>query len=118
MLNAALLDLSLALGAGETRTPVLLSQETEVWAALAEDGLRTKVTSGPNKGRTLAHAATVRTWMVLPEPTPEGDGYTTEVRLKLGRGWKRDKLRAVVALQKPWGGRVQGLASAKLGKAD
>jgi hypothetical protein len=94
------------------------AEETEVWAALAEDGLRMKVTSGPNKGRTLAHAATVRTWRVLPEPKPEGDGYATEVRLKLGRGWKRDQLRAVVALQKPWGGRVQGLASARLGKKD
>jgi hypothetical protein len=89
-------------------------REVEVWAALTEDGLSTKVTDGPNEGRTLAHAATVRTWVTMPEPKPEGTGYTTQVRLKLGRGWKRERLRAVVALQKPWGGRVQGAATAPL----
>jgi hypothetical protein len=90
-------------------------KETELWVALAEDGLGTKVTAGPNKGRTLTHAATVRTWVVLPEPGAEGTGFTTEARLKLEPGWKRERLRVVVALQKPWGGRVEGLSTALLG---
>lgn len=89
-------------------------RDVELWAALAEDGLTTKVTAGPNKGRTLTHTATVRTWVVLPEPRPEGNGFTTEARLKLEPGWKRERMRVVVALQKPWGGRVEGLATAAL----
>jgi hypothetical protein len=90
-------------------------KEVEVWAALAEEGVSSKVTAGPNKGRTLVHAATVRTWVVLPEPKPEGNGFTAETRLKLEPGWKRERLRVVVALQKPWGGRVEGLALQALG---
>ncbi|HEX8819766.1 MAG TPA: DUF1223 domain-containing protein, partial [Archangium sp.] len=89
-------------------------RDVEVWAALAEEGLSTKVTAGPNKGRTLTHTATVRTWTVLPEPKPEGPGFTTEARLKLEPRWKRERLRVVVALQKPWGGRVEGLTTAAL----
>jgi hypothetical protein len=90
-------------------------KEVEVWAALAEEGLVTKVTGGPNKGRTLTHTAVVRTWVVLPEPKPEGEGFRTEARLKLQPGWKRERMRVVVALQKPWAGRVEGLATVALG---
>jgi hypothetical protein len=91
------------------------AKDVEVWAALAEDGLSTKVTAGPNKGRTLAHPAVVRTWLVLPEPRPEGPGFRTETRLTLAPGWKRERLRVVVAVQKPWGGRVEALATAAPG---
>ncbi|PTL84095.1 DUF1223 domain-containing protein [Vitiosangium sp. GDMCC 1.1324] len=90
-------------------------QDVEVWAALVEDGLSTKVTAGPNKGRTLIHAATVRTWAVLPPPASEANGFTTQARLRLEPAWKRERMRVVVALQKPWGGRVEGLASQMLG---
>jgi hypothetical protein len=90
-------------------------KDLEVWVALAEDGLTTKVTGGPNKGRTLAHTAVVRTWEVLPEPQPEGAGFRTGTRLKLAPGWKRERLRVVVAVQKPWGGRVEALATAAPG---
>ena len=99
----------------EVHLEAMPGKEVELWAALAEDGLSTKVTAGPNKGRSLTHAATVRTWVVLPEPRPEGNGFTTSVRLRLEPGWKRERLRVVVAQQKPWGGRVEGLASATLG---
>jgi hypothetical protein len=53
--------------------------------------------------------------VVLPEPRPEGTGFTTGARLKLEPGWKRERMRVVVALQKPWGGRVEGLATEALG---
>lgn len=88
--------------------------EAEVWVALAEDGLVSRVTAGPNKGRTLTHTATVRLWKVLPPPTASGGGFTTGGRLKLEPGWKRERMRVVVALQKPWGGRIEGLASGTL----
>lgn len=99
----------------EVRLDARPERDVEVWAALAEDGLSTKVTAGPNKGRTLMHTATVRAWVVLPEPAPEGTGFLTRARLKLEPSWKRERMRVVVALQKPWGGRVEGLATATPG---
>jgi hypothetical protein len=85
----------------------------ELWVALAEDGLSSEVKRGENAGRRLAHAAVVRTLEVLPELKAEPGGFVSEARLKLGAGWKRDKLRAVAVLQVP-GGPVSGAAVVEL----
>jgi hypothetical protein len=85
----------------------------ELWAALAEDGLSSEVKRGENAGRTLAHAAVVRTQVTLPAPKAMDGGFVSEARLKLGSGWKREHLRAVAVLQAP-GGPVHGVAAAAL----
>ena len=85
----------------------------EVWVALAEEGLATDVKRGENAGHRLAHAAVVRTRVTLPAPKAQEGGFVSEVTLELAPGWKREKLRAVAALQTP-GGRVRGLAAVAL----
>jgi hypothetical protein len=85
----------------------------ELWAALAEDGLSSEVKRGENAGRTLAHAAVVRTLATLPAPRAVEGGFVSEARLKLGSGWKREHLRAVAVLQAP-GGPVRGVAAVAL----
>lgn len=89
---------------------------TELWVALTEDGLSSRVTRGENAGRTLAHAAVVRAWEALPAPKADTHGFTSEVRLKLAPAWKRERLRAVAVLQEARGP-VRGLASVVPGAA-
>ena len=91
------------------------AQGLELWAALAEDNLSTQVKRGENAGRTLAHAAVVRTQVALPAPRAEEGGFVAETRMKLAPGWKRENLRAVAALQQP-GGRVRGVAGVALAR--
>jgi hypothetical protein len=87
---------------------------TELWAALTEDGLSSRVTRGENSGRTLEHAAVVRAHVTLPAPKvdPAG-GFVAEVRVPLAAGWKRPALRAVAVLQEPKGP-VRGAAAVAL----
>jgi hypothetical protein len=89
------------------------AQGLELWAVLAEDGLSSEVKRGENAGRKLAHVAVVRTLATLPAPKAGDGGFVTEARLKLGSGWKREKLRAVAVLQTP-GGTVRGVAAGEL----
>ncbi len=85
----------------------------ELWAVLAEDGLSSEVKRGENAGRKLAHAAVVRALATLPAPRAVDGGFVTEARLKLGSGWKRERLRAVAVLQAP-GGAVRGVGATAL----
>lgn len=87
---------------------------TELWAALTEDGLSSRVTRGENSGRTLAHAAVVRAQVTLPAPKADAaGGFVSEARVPLKAGWKRESLRAVGVLQEA-GGPVRGAAAVAL----
>lgn len=97
------------------RTDAAPEPGLELWTALAEDGLSTRVTRGENAGRTLAHAAVVRTRVTLPTPRAEEGAFVSETRLKLAPDWRRDQLRVVAALQQP-GGRVHGVAAVTLAR--
>ncbi|MFP2913454.1 DUF1223 domain-containing protein, partial [Pyxidicoccus sp. 3LFB2] len=68
---------------------------TELWAALTEEGLSSRVTRGENAGRTLEHAAVVRAQVTLPAPKADpAGGFVAEARVPLATGWKRQALRA------------------------
>ncbi|QSQ23141.1 DUF1223 domain-containing protein [Pyxidicoccus parkwayensis] len=87
---------------------------TELWAALTEDGLSSRVTRGENAGHTLEHAAVVRAQVTLPAPKADpAGGFVTEARVPLAAGWKRPSLRAVAVLQESRGP-VRGAATAAL----
>ncbi|WP_163999601.1 DUF1223 domain-containing protein [Pyxidicoccus caerfyrddinensis] len=87
---------------------------TELWAALTEDGLSSRVTRGENAGRTLEHAAVVRAQVALPAPKADpAGGFVSEARVPLAKGWKRESLRAVAVLQESRGP-VRGAAAVAL----
>lgn len=73
----------------------------EVWVALAEDGLVSRVTAGENEGKTLPHAWVVRQLV---------SGAKGAVTLELPRGSRPEKLRVVAIAQGAGQGRVEGLA--------
>jgi hypothetical protein len=64
----------------------------ELWAALVESGLETRVPRGENSGRALADGFVVRR---LERVT---DG---QADLAVARGWRRDRLAVVVFAQDP-----------------
>lgn len=86
----------------------------EVMLAVTEDNLATKVGAGENGGRELHH------WAVVRELRSIGrlhDGsFESSVPLKLKKDWKREDLRVVVFVQDPATGRIDGAATAPVGK--
>lgn len=98
-------DVQLHIGPGESR-PV------DLWLALSESGLSSKVTRGENRGRTLAHAAVVRS---LEQVTPvPASGWTGTVRLPLVSGWRREALTVVAFAQDRTSGRVVGIGTVRV----
>jgi hypothetical protein len=85
----------------------------EVMLACTEDNLSSKVGSGENHGRELRHAAVVRELRSLG--TLRDGAFKTTADLKLKKDWKRSDLRAVVFVQDPKNGAIDGAASLALG---
>ena len=98
-------EIGLSVGPGEEH-PVSL------WLALTESGLSSKVTRGENRGRTLAHAAVVRSLEQVT--TVPAAGWTGTVRLPLVRGWRREALTVVAFVQDRSSGRVVGIGTARV----
>ncbi len=87
-----------------------LLQGGTLFVALLEDGLSVRVTAGENEGRTLPHAAVVRTLRPLGES--KAGSAQGEARLALEPGWSAERLRVVAFVQRP-GGAVQAVGAAK-----
>ena len=122
----ARLSIDLATGRNESTVRVAIAtaglvdrtdgEVTEVWLAVTEGGMRTEVTRGENAFRTLAHTAVVR-WLgrigSVP-PTPAGDRFAVQHRVRLRPTWQRANLRVVVFLQERSSRRIVGAAQAPL----
>lgn len=85
---------------GAERHPV------NVFCAITERDLSTKVGAGENRGRELHHTAVVRT-LAKVGATHDG-GFDTEFPLKLSPDWRAENLRAVVFLQNGNAGEITG----------
>lgn len=88
-----------------------LRQEGRLFVALVEDGLSVRVTAGENEGRTLPHAAVVRSLRALGES--RAGAARGEVRFPLEPGWSADRVRLVAFVQKP-AGAVLAVGAVKL----
>ena len=87
-------------------------EKIDVVAALTEDDLTSAVRRGENSGLTLQHAAVVRKLQTLGDLGPEA--FVAEGQLPLDRGWRADRMRAVIWLQGVKSRHVYAVASAKI----
>lgn len=82
----------------------------QLYVAVTEDGLSTRVPRGENGGRTLAHDAVVRRW--LGPVRLEGGSARLQQAVMLEPGWNRNRLSLVAFVQQERSGRVlQALAA-------
>lgn len=85
----------------------------EVFLAITEDNLSTKVRAGENTGRELHHSSVVRKLDRLGQ-LHQGS-YAATIPLRLAKDWKQGDLRVVVFVQEPAEGKIIGAASIPAG---
>jgi hypothetical protein len=86
-----------------------------VLLAVTESGLSSDVARGENSGRRLKHVGVVRVIRqlgILPET--RGGSFKAETGVLMGKGWRRENLRAVVFAQERGTRRVLAAGSLKL----
>jgi len=93
--------------------PLTSGDHADLVIAIVEDHLRTEVKRGENQGRTLTHAAVVRTLQTIGEAS--GDAAPVRTRVTLSSDWHRDSLKIVAFAQERGSRRV--LATAVLAVA-
>jgi hypothetical protein len=89
--------------------------KADVWLAVTEGGLHMDVTGGENKGRTLEHAAVVRSLEKIGSiSSKDKSPFASDRRVKFKSSWKRPNLHVVVFVQDHKTLRIVGAASAKV----
>ncbi len=84
----------------------------DVLLAVTEDGLRSAVTAGENRGHVLAHVAVVRRLAKIGEATGTAASLTTTATI--APDWRRDALHLVAFVQERGTGAVLGAATVSL----
>jgi hypothetical protein len=87
-------------------------EKADVVVAVSEDHLRSDVTRGENRGRTLTHAAVVRSMTTIGQVTA-GD-WTVRGSVPVTADWKRDELTIVAFAQERRGRAILGAAAVAL----
>jgi hypothetical protein len=90
----------------------------QVWLAITESGITTRVMAGENTGRRLSHAGVVRTLVQASEMKREEKGYRAMAKVTLQYEWKLERLKAVLFVQEKNSKRVLGASSVKLVRSD
>jgi hypothetical protein len=88
-------------------------EKADVWLAVTEDGLQMDVTAGENKGRTLQHAAIVRSLEKIGTISAQGD-FTADPRVRFKSNWKKPNLGVVVFVQDHKSLRILGADSTRV----
>jgi len=83
----------------------------DIQLAITEDAVVTEVKRGENHGRTLTHAAVVRSMAAIGQVAPDGTA-TAHAEIPLGAGWRRDRLKAVAFVQEQRGRAILASAAA------
>ncbi|MDE3110087.1 MAG: DUF1223 domain-containing protein [Acidobacteriota bacterium] len=83
----------------------------EVWLAVTEDGLHSKVGAGENAGHELFHAAVLRSLAKIGAANlAQATSFSADPRVKFSSHWKRDNLHVVVFVQEKQSKRILGAA--------
>ena len=89
-----------------------LRGKADVVLAITEDDLESKVGSGENSGRHLAHSGVVRILKTVSAFDLQGDTRVhVQPEITVSSAWKRRDLRAVVFVQHELSGRILGAAA-------
>jgi hypothetical protein len=89
--------------------------KADVFLAVTEEGLQMSVTAGENKGRTLEHAAVVRSLEKVGTISGKDKApFSSDARVKIKPEWNKPNLRVVVFVQDRKSMRIVGAASAKI----
>jgi hypothetical protein len=84
----------------------------DIIVAITEDQLRSSVTRGENHGRTLTHAAVVRSMTTIGQAT-EGAG-SARAEIPIAADWQRDQLKVVAFVQEQRGRAILASAATPL----
>jgi hypothetical protein len=96
----------------EVRTEDSVPRGAEVYFAIAEDGVESKVSAGENGGRVLTHTAVVRSLTKGGKLAAAGnDGIAMD--LKTSTRWGKH-LRVIALLEERDGGKILGAAVGEL----
>lgn len=93
---------------------ISVSEDSDVWLAIAEDNLETSVKSGENSGRKLQHTSVVRELKNLGNASSSDKKFNTEIGIIIQNGWKKDNLKFVVFVQGKRTKKIFGLGQLKL----
>jgi hypothetical protein len=89
-------------------------EKADVWVAVTEDGLRSDVKAGENNGKTLEHAAVVRSLQKIGATAKGAAPFAASTQVKLKSNWKKENLKVVVLVQDRKSWRILGAATTKV----
>ena len=87
--------------------------QADIVVAMTEDGLRTDVKRGENRGRTLTHAAVARYMATIGDATADGPS-SASADITLAPDWQRDRLKVIAFVQERKSRQVLAAASAPI----
>lgn len=87
-----------------------------LWIALAEDGLRSEVTEGENKGKNMVHQAVVRSYTRYDISETDLAAYTVSLPWKAD--WNPKAMRVVAAVQSETLGAIAALGHGPVGASE
>jgi len=88
--------------------------DAEVWLAVAERDVASKVKAGENAGKELHHSVVLRSLKKVGAANPKGDPvFAATVEAKLGRDWKAENIEAIVLVQDKKSKHITGVAAVR-----
>jgi hypothetical protein len=99
---------TIALAIEISRLPAPADGTADLIVAVTEDGLRTEVKSGENRGRTLTHAAVVRKMVTVASVGASEQSARTTI--DIGQDWRRERVKIVAFVQQRRSRRVLATA--------
>ncbi|HEX6125164.1 MAG TPA: DUF1223 domain-containing protein [Pyrinomonadaceae bacterium] len=88
--------------------------DATVYAAIAEDGIRTRVERGENSGKTLEHVSVVRELKTLGMLPADKNEFDAAADLPTPADSKPDNLKVVVFVQENQGRKIIGVGKTRL----